>query len=209
MSRNMKYHSQNKEAHFIINYFKGYTGTLFDIGANDGITFSNSYDLININWDAHLFEPSSVYSKLLQLHGEKSHVRLNNFGLSDKCETLKFWESEAHVPNGNDYGLVSTTVFEETKRWPDVKFHEKEIMLTAFNDYWGYIGKPVIDFISLDVEGMEMQILRSIDLAEIGCKCLCLEWNGNRDVLIEAVQICNANYMKLTHQNAENLIFTI
>ena len=40
-------YSQNNEQNIILNYFKNYKGTLLDLGANDGITFSNSYaDLI-------------------------------------------------------------------------------------------------------------------------------------------------------------------
>lgn len=203
----MRTYSQNKEDLFILNYFGNYKGTLFDVGANDGVTFSNSKLLIDKGWDAHLFEPGSIYSKLLELHGENSHVRLNNFGLSDKCETLTFWESENHVPHGNDYGLVSTTVFEETKRWPAVAFHEQTIKLSAFNDYWGYIGNPVIDFISLDVEGMELQILQSIDLTAISCKVLCIEFNSNGALQLQFTNYCALHGLKLAHINRENLIF--
>jgi FkbM family methyltransferase len=203
----MKSYSQNNEAEIITAYFGNYKGTLFDIGANDGITLSNSYNLIELGWNAHLFEPGSVYDKLFTLHQHNDYVRLNNFGLSDKCETLKFWESEAHVLNGSDYGLVSTTVFEETKRWPNVVFHEKEIMLTAFNDYWQYIGKPDIDFISLDVEGMEWQILQSIDLCKVGCSCLCVEHNGNIDIESKFTNYSKKYGLKLGAKNNENLLF--
>lgn len=203
----MKYHSQNNEAEFLIKYFRGYKGTLFDIGGNDGITFSNSYDLIKLDWEAHIFEPGTIFNKLNELHKDNDLVRSNNFGLSDKQEDLTFWESEAHVPNGNDYGLVSTTIFEETKRWPNVKFHEKQIRLTAFNDYWEWVGKPVVDFISLDVEGMELQILKSINLTELNCMALCIEWNGIVDVLNEAAKYCAIHKLELAYQNAENLIF--
>lgn len=204
----MNSRSQNNEVELIAAYFGDYKGLLFDIGANDGITFSNSYNLIELGWNAHLFEPGSVYDKLFALHQHNSYVRLNNFGLSDKCETLKFWESEAHVLNGADTGLVSTTIFEETKRWPNVVFREKEIMLTGFNDYWQAIGKPDIDFISLDVEGMEWQILQSIDLGKVGCSCICLEWNGNHMLMGEFVKYCSRFGLKLVHVNNENLIFT-
>ena len=52
------YHSQNKEAQIVLNYFNGRVGNLCDIGTNDGITFSNSYDLIQTGWTATLLEPS-------------------------------------------------------------------------------------------------------------------------------------------------------
>lgn len=200
-------YSQNKEDLFILDYFKGFKGSLFDVGANDGITFSNSKLLIDNGWQAHCFEPGSVYEKLYNLHGEDDNVRLNDFGLSDKSETVKFWESENHVPNGNDSCLVSTTVFEETKRWPDVIFHEKEIRLTSFNDYYGWIGKPTIDFISMDIEGGEWALLQSIDLNAIGCKCLCIEWNSIPELQVQFTNYCASYGLKLAHVNNENLIF--
>lgn len=205
----MRTYSQNQEDLFVLSYFKGFKGTLYDIGANDGKTLSNSLLLIENGWEAHLFEPGSVYSQLHELHKDNSAVRLNNFGLSDKHETLTYWESEAHVPGGNDTGLVSTTIFEETKRWPNVKFHEKQIQLTDINDYWDWIGKPNIDFISLDVEGMELQILKAMNLTEMGCKCLCVEFNGIKALQVQFTNYCALHGLKLAHVNNENLIFVL
>lgn len=203
-----KSYSQNAEDAFVLDYFKGFKGTLFDIGANDGTLYSNSRLLIENDWQAHLFEPGRIYDVLVDLHNGNDNVRLNNFGLSDQQERLTFWESENHVPNGNDYGLVSTTVFEETKRWPNVKFHQQTINLTSFNDYWEWIGKPTIDFISLDVEGMEMKILKAINLTDVGCSCLCIEFNGIPELKAQFTDYCVLYGLKLAHSNNENLLFT-
>lgn len=197
--------SQSQEDLFILNYFGDYKGTLLDVGANDGITFSNSLLFIQNGWQAHCFEPGSVFSELSSLHKDNLNVHLYNCGLSDRDGVVTFWESENHVPHGKDKGLVSTTVFEETKRWPNVKFHEKQIQLMAFDRFYNWINRGKIDFISIDCEGMEYQILQSIDLHAVGCQCLIIEYNGDPNLLKLFSDYCSG--FKLVVKNAENLIF--
>jgi hypothetical protein len=43
-------YSQNKEEEVILNYFNGHVGTFVDLGANDGITFSNTRALAERGW---------------------------------------------------------------------------------------------------------------------------------------------------------------
>ena len=43
-------YSQNNEEQVILDYFGNKIGNLLDIGANDGITLSNSRKLIELGW---------------------------------------------------------------------------------------------------------------------------------------------------------------
>lgn len=203
----MKYYGQNLEDKIAHEYFGDRKGLLFDIGANSGQFLSNSLALINLGWQAHLFEPGEVFTELYDLHCDNDLVRLNNFGLSDKTETVNFWESESHVPNGTDKGLVSTTVFSETKRWPNVVFHEKEVKLVSFKEYYKSIGSPKIDMVSLDTEGTELLILKEIDLEKCGVDLLIIEWNSIPVVGNWFTAVCKEHGMKEIHRNAENQIF--
>ena len=55
----MKDYSQNGEQKIILEYFQDkYKGKVLDIGANDGITLSNSRALIEKGWDGVLIEPA-------------------------------------------------------------------------------------------------------------------------------------------------------
>ena len=206
-------YSQNKEDLFVLDYFidrykiSNYKGTLLEIGANDGITFSNSKLLIENGWTAHLVEPGFIYVDLKILHLYNPNVHVYNVGIGDKSEVVKFWQSGCHVLNGNDKGLVSTTNFEETKRWPGVNFNETEIEIIKWDVFYYSIQRPKIDFISIDAEGMDWIILKEIDLQAVGCKVLCIEWNSNPDLLKLFTAYCSG--YKLALQNAENLIFTI
>lgn len=203
----MNTYAQNSEDLIIAQYFGDYKGTLLEVGANDGITFSNSKLLIELGWNAHLFEPGSVCGGLIILHQGNDNVHIYNTGIGEKEEVVKFWESGAHVPFGNDKGLVSTINKNEATKWPHVDFIEREIQLITFPLWWDYQGRPKLDFISIDCEGVDWLILRQINLINVGCKALIIEWNGLHDLFMLFSQYCYSAGMKLIHQNNENLIF--
>lgn len=197
--------SQGKEDLFVLNYFGDYKGTLLEVGSNNGTDLSNSLLLIQQGYSAHLVEPGVICADLFLLHKDNPKVHIYNFGIGDKEEIVKFWDSDAHVPNGKDRGLVSTVNFEETLRWPDVKFTERKVQLVPFNEFYKSIDSPVLDFISIDAEGNDLLILEQIDLEKVGCRCLCIEYNSDPKLAEKFVNYCEG--YKLALVNAENLIF--
>ena len=209
----MRTYSQTKEDLFVANLFGSYKGTLLDIGANDGITLSNSRLLIENNWNAYLLEPGKVFERLKEVytHYFKEQVHLYNFGIgicTPGGVKLPFFESGAHVPGGKDTGLVSSISREETERWRSagVEFERSEIQIFNFKDFWDLAGNPQFDFISIDAEGMDWEILNQIDLNVVGCKVLCIEWNGDRELGKKITDYCKG--FKLVERNNENLIFS-
>lgn len=203
----MRSYSQNAEDLFVLNYFKGFKGTLLEIGANDGRTLSNSLLLIENGWEAHLIEPGKVYSQLEALHKEDSKVRTYNFGLGDFDGDMMFWESGPHIPGGLDTGLVSTSNLADVNKWKaaGVKFEPSSIEIVSFKNWHKYIGYWPLEFISIDCEGSDWSILQQIDLEAVGCKCLIIEWNGDPELSTKFTNYC-AGY-KLAHINSENLVF--
>lgn len=205
----MKSYAQNQEDVFVLNYFKSYKGNLLSVGENDGQTFSNARLLIEQGWSATLIEPSSVFGKLFNLYQpeNRANVRLCNYGIGEKNKVVPFYESGAHVPGGTDRALVSSTDLAETQRWrkTGVQFTEKDIQLVTFKKFWD--GKEQFDFISLDTEGHDWSILQQIDLNKVGCRCLCIEWNGNDALHKLFTDYCAKFGLGLSLSNRENLIF--
>jgi FkbM family methyltransferase len=207
----MKSYSQNGEDIFVLEYFRGFKGTLLEIGANDGKTLSNSLLLIENGWKAHLVEPGEVYSELKQLHKDNDSVHTHFIGIGEKTEVVGFYKSGAHVIGGNDRGLVSTSIATETTRWRNngVHFEECFIQMVSFNDFMldvKHKGLPdTFDFISIDVEGLDWQVLQQIDLTLTSC--LVIEWNGIEALKVQFTDYCTLYGLKLVHINNENLIF--
>lgn len=203
------YKSQNNETKIAIDYFKGRIGTMLDIGANNGTDLSNSYDLIQMGWSCICVEPSSVFKELKELHGGNKKVSLHNVAIGETNGKLKFFESGAHVPNGTDKALVSTAVPQEMGRWKDVDFEEVEVDVMTFNDFMlnNQHDSKKIDYISLDVEGMEWAILQQINLGLYDVDLLCIEFNGNKQFGRTFRTYCANFGLKEIHRNAENIIF--
>lgn len=204
----MKNYSQSAEDVIVSALFKGFKGTLLEIGANDGQTLSNSKLLIENGWKAHLVEPGHTFNALTQLHKENNKVECYNYAIGGLfATTMTLYESGAHVPGGSDTGLVSTLDFEETERWRrnGVQFTERKVPVKPFSHLYRDMGKPILGFISIDAEGHDWDILQQIDLDMVGCKVLCIEWNGDRDLLKKFTDYC-ADF-RLVDVNAENLIF--
>lgn len=204
-------YSQNNEQQIILSYFSlaRHTPTLLDIGANDGLTFSNSLALIELGWKAFLLEPSpKAFAKLQKLHENKANVVCFNYGLSSKTGKQKFFESGGYE-HGEDVALYSSTNEHEIKRWGDkVAFVETEANFKSVKSFFKMYDKEQFEFISIDTEGHDWEILSQIDLNDVGCKCLCIEWNSVPEMKNAIVPYCNNYGFKIVHENPENLILT-
>lgn len=203
----MNTYAQNKEDLIVLNYFKGFKGTVLDIGANEGITFSNSRLLIQSGWSGVLFEPGQVFDQLDKLYDGNPKVDCYQLAITEKQEQLTFYQSGAHVKNGTDTGLVSTLDYNETIRWRNsgVEFTETKIQAVPFS--WVYKWHKHFDFITIDAEGNDWNILKQIDLNLVGCRCLCIEWNGDKGLRILYSSYAGHFGMRCISENKENLIF--
>lgn len=202
-------YSQNSEDLIVAKYFGDKIGTLLELGANDGITFSNSRYLIEKGWKAFLVEPSSACDKLVDLYNENLDVDFQPIAIGTENGNLTLFESGAHVPRGTDRALVSTMVKSEMRRWPNVEFNEEMVVCVTFGVYYAGIGKPKLDFISIDIEGMDWAVLQQINLHEVGCSCLCIEWNSKQELLTKFTEYTQQFGMRVLHINAENVIFCV
>jgi len=203
-------YSQNNEDQIIAAHFGDYKGTLVEIGANDGATLSNSKLLIEMGWEAHLFEPSiSTFCKLENLHIKNTKVYTYPMGVADFSGESDFYES-GQLLGGEDKSLVSCINPEEKKRWGNsVEFVQTKADFTTWLDFvkkHQYTDKT-FDFISIDAEGEDWHILKQINMNQHNCKILCVEWNSKPQLAQAFVEFANYFEMKEIHRNAENIIF--
>lgn len=188
-----KYHTQNNEGEIIDNYFGDFKGRLLDIGANDGITLSNSYDLIQKGWSGDLIEPSKAYFKLSELYKDNDNVNAWYMGISTFDGSGEWFEGED--------SLLSTgsAAFASTNR---TGYNKTKTEFVTFNTFLYQSGNHKYDFISIDAEGQDYAILSQIDLTE--CKLLCIEYGEH---LKEITAYAERFGMRSILRNCENLIF--
>lgn len=198
-------YSQNKEQEVILDFFKDKKDiTLADFGANDGKTFSNSLALIERGAKATLVEPSRLaFEKLQLLHKGNENVLCLNVAAGSEIGTMMLFESGSHLPDQSDVALLSSLDESETERWKKqgVKFdnyHVDVVPVEAlmFRDY---------DFITIDCEGKDIEILKQIDLTNV--QLLCIEWNSEPINKLLILEYCaNFNMDKIIYESGENLI---
>jgi FkbM family methyltransferase len=196
-------YSQNQEEKYITEYFKDFKGTLLDIGANDGKTFSNSLKLIENGWKAYLVEPSpKAFQKLKSLHNGNSNVECLTIAIGTANQKAMLHESGWHLHHKGDIGLLSSLKREETERWKRVEFKESEVEVMDYKTFTDLIGYHAFDFITIDAEGMDWEILSQIDLTYT--KMVCVETNSIETE--KYINYCRGFGMRLIYKNAENII---
>jgi FkbM family methyltransferase len=190
-------YSQNNEEEIILNYFKD-IGRFLDIGAYDGVNLSNTRALSERGWGGICLEPSPrVYQKLFSNYETNDKVKCYKYALGNSDGTVNFWDNE---------NAVATMCVNELTRWQNEMFIPIEVTVKTFETF--YKENPfTFDFISLDAEGMDFDILKQIDLNKVGCKMLIVEWNGKEQ--LRYVNYVTPFGLKLIHANAENLIFAL
>ena len=201
-------YTQNREEEVILNYFGDFKGTLLDIGANDGKTLSNSLALIEKGWSGNLFEPSKeAFDKCSNLHKENKKVKVFKIAIGPVNGQAKLIVSGSHFADKKDVGLLSSFYNNETEKWKKagVKFHTEDVDVMPFSDFENEHEKVIYDFISIDAEGMDVEILRQIDL--IKTKLLCIEWNSVEFNKAEIMDYCSKFGMtNIIYQSPENLL---
>lgn len=203
--------SQNNEQEVIQDYFKNQLPkdlTFLDIGANDGKTLSNTYALALSAWQGVRIEPDPIPFFKLSCQSFSGLVENFNLAIGLKNESMPFYQSDSHLSK-SDSGLLSTLNKSEIDRWKGTqKFEEIEVDVLT----WEYFLKTqtsfeTFDFISIDAEGMDLDILKQMNLAELKCQLICIEWNAEIRIKHEIDKICRAVGMRKVDQNYENLIY--
>lgn len=207
------YYGQNEEDKILLDYFAEEDPTklnILDIGANDGITLSNSYAAIKKGWNACLVEPSPiVFEKLRNLHRDNGKVHLFEYAISrSNLNNVTFYESGSLLTK-HDHALVSSLSNTETQKWrgAGTEFNTILVKTRTFDKFMNESPLKTFDAISIDCEGEDLNVLKQINLRQVKCRFLIVEFNGKDGNLFKIY--CEYMGMKLVYSNAENLIFTI
>lgn len=199
----MRY-SQNAEQDIILNYFQSHKGTFLDLGANDGITFSNTRALAETGWLGVLVDASpKAFKKLEENYKNKIDFHLYNIAIGRQNGIAKFHESGALIGQ-DDVALVSTFHQHEMDRFKSaVQYEEIEVKCLTWSAFLA--GCPIkdFDFISMDIEGNEMDVLPYMDLTNT--KMICIEFNGNEELKREYEKYLFG--FQLIYTSGENLIY--
>ncbi len=153
---------QHGQDFFVANYFKNKKkGVFVDIGANDGICFSNSYALEKkYNWSGLCIEPLPKEFKNLK---KIRKCKLEQVCIGAKKKKVKFL---VHAMLSGVFDAYEKKHLERIGR--EEKAGEKKKFITVqmvpLSDLLKKHKIKKVDFLSIDVEGGEKSVLESINL---------------------------------------------
>lgn len=202
----MVIYSQNHEQHYILNEFSDEIGNFLDLGANDGITLSNTWALKLKGWNGTLAEPSPEAYRRLETNYLGLPHTLIQAAVTDFNGEVTLHHSGEHLGKG-DTSLLSTIIPDEKKRWVKESWTYVKVPAINFGTLLGISKVKTFDLISIDVEGAELTILKQMDLKALGCRMLIVEFNGKEQDKYDAIVLPQG--YKLIHKNGENLIYTV
>ena len=156
------------------------TGVFMDIGANDGITFSNSLYFEQLGWQGICVEPSPHVFKTLQ---SKRNCHCVNACISDRDGTVDFIavEGPSHMLSGIEAFLDERHLERIDREIASKGGSKSRIQIEALSPatLLKRYNYDKIDFLSIDTKGCELPILNNFDFNSTPTRCISIE-NGSR-----------------------------
>lgn len=157
-------YSQYGEDEFILAQFSGRTGTFLDIGAYDGLTFSNTRCLMERGWAGVCVEPNPmVFPYLMENTKQFPKVELINAAIGEPG-LIDFWACQ-------DCYSTQLYPFQEKIHRHNRKIEFRKIQVSAV-PWSAVVGIHTIDFVNIDVEGLNLGVLSSMWIRP---EMLCVE----------------------------------
>ena len=166
-------YSSNKED-VIIDILTGFkqNGVYIDVGANHPDIISVTKKFYDRGWSGVNIEPN-YDNYLLFLEKRKRDINLN-FGIAEKEGEADFF----FKPNAT---TAESTGFTFSKKVYDERGHDlksKKVKMMPLRKVFEDNGLVSVDFINIDTEGFENEVLKSNDWKKYKARVLCVEGKG-------------------------------
>lgn len=196
----MNYYSQDNQDKFLEeNVFKGFkNGFYIDVGAYDGITFNNTlFFQNNHNWNGINIEPNlNIYNKLTKNRPNDININCaicNNNGNMEFIVNTGYTEMLSGLKNNYDIRHKNRLENEIENFGGDYKIINviTKKLENICNDY----NITNINYISIDVEGAEFEVIKSINFEKVFIDVISFECNfeDKSQEIIEYLE--NKNYI--------------
>jgi FkbM family methyltransferase len=201
------FHSQDNQDKYLETYiFKGYkNGFYVDVGAHDGISINNTlYFEKNNNWRGINIEPiKKVFDKLVINRPNNINLNCavcNNDGETDFLCNIGYTEMISGIKDNFDirhlhrlqrenikYGSITEVIKVETKKLETI-LHDNDI--------------SHINYLSIDVEGAEFEVIKSINFDKVFIDVIGFENNYN-DVSVPIVEYLQNKGFIVIHKSLD------
>lgn len=197
--------AQDLIAYIILNGKKD--GFFVDIAAHDGVNINNTYMFEKLGWSGFCVEANpktfetlrknrkcdcynlAVFSKNI---GKTRFATTNEFG--SMLDSMELTLTQNHKKRMEDYAKVNVEYI--------------EVETTSFNDLMSnYPQVNHIDFLSLDIEGGELEVLKGIDFDKYTFGVMTIEHNEVQPAKSEIIALLQEKGYRILFQNGWDTMF--
>ena len=180
------YKSQSGEDKMLLQWFSNICGgSYIEMGALDGVKYSNSYVFHEaLEWKGVLIElMKDNYEKLVV--NRPDEIATIHAGVCDHPQKIHFVHGKT-TATGGIYEFVSPSF--RKKWWGNISLDDdSRVVAIDCNTLDNLLIKNVpevnfFDFFSLDVEGSELAVLKSIDFDRVGFGIILVEADGHNQL---------------------------
>jgi FkbM family methyltransferase len=171
-------------------------GFFVEFGATNGIDLSNTYILEkDFNWTGILAEPTKIWHESLKKNRSNSNIETACVW-TDSGQELDF--NETTLPELSTINFFSDRDSHNENRKNGIKYKVETISLMDLLDK--YNAPKEIDYLSIDTEGSEYEILSKIDFNSYSFQVITCEHNytSNREKIFE---LLSSNGYQRVHEN--------
>lgn len=173
----------------LLKYFPFTNGTFFEAGANDGITYSNTYYFSSfLGWKGILVE--AIPELVEKCRKNRPNCIVENFALVSQnyradTITMKYCNLMSLVKGTMDKEAEDEFIESGVKLQQNLTPYEVKVPVSTIDMILTKNHTKKIDLFSLDVEGYELEALSGLDLSVFKPKYILIETIWNKDKIQE------------------------
>lgn len=195
------FYSQNNEDSILLEYFPERKGTYIDIGSGNPKYLSNTYAFYKRGWDGYLFDPIKSNILASKIFRSRDVIKRNFVG-TEHTEQM-FFQLEPSYFSTSEPLVVEYWIAQGAQL---VRQYKTETISIKSLNFICRPSDPV--FFSIDTEGSELEVLKSIDFERQLPRAIVLEtWDSDKvSNVSECTKILIKNgYGKISNNNENDI----
>lgn len=158
----MTYAQFAEDEHIITLFPSGHKGYAVDVGAADGRTRSNTWLMEQLGWEVVCVEANPLYTEMLKLN--RKNVWMVACGSEDGVGEFSAFELQPGLWEAVSALKVNQQAYEAHKHMLQREYKFK-VPIWTLDSILARTEFPHLDFLSVDVEGGEEDVLKGFDIA--------------------------------------------
>lgn len=196
------FHGQSREDEIAWQLFQhDPSGYFVDVGAHDGLYYSNTYAFERRGWRGMCFEPHPEFHKQLVANRPGSTCIHAAVGNRIELATPFYSTPNAIFSSTSQADLESLRKIYVDEQEQFEKMQQISVPLITLDYALAIHGVERVDYLSVDVEGREMDVLQGFDIARRRPRLVIVENNNLWDALIEYFTAAGYTLARVVYQN--------